>query len=167
MVHPHAMMASIGRSDIVPPRSALTFWRDSTERARATQSPGRTVQELREEGPTRRREGNRKFDRREGHTTGACRESARNETREQRDDSRNHESEATKIHEIRVITRTVVILDEIDQAEPRGEDEQNQGGYRHQAPPTAEELAVLHGLSVLMTCQSKASASTRPGAIAM
>jgi hypothetical protein len=122
-----------------------------SNRARATQSPGRTVQELREEGPTRRREGNRKFDCREGQTAGTQRKPAQNEEREQRDDDRNHESEAAKIHEIRVITFAVVILDEIEQAEPRGEDEQSQGCYRHPAPPTAEELAVLHGLSIPRT----------------
>ena len=122
-----------------------------SNRAGATQSPGRTAQELREEGPTRRREGNRKFDCREGQTAGTRRKPAKNEAREQRDDGQNHESEAAKIHENRVITWAVVTLDEVQQAEPRGEDEQSQGGYRHPAPPTAEELAVLHGLSIPRT----------------
>jgi hypothetical protein len=112
----------------------------------------RSVQELREAGPTRRREGNRKFDRREGQTAGTRRKPAKNEAREQRDDGRNHESEAAKIHEIRVITCAVVTLDEVQQAEPRGEDEQSQGGYRHPAPPMTEELATLHGLSIPKTC---------------
>jgi len=145
------MTASIGRSDIVPPPDRAGVPEKPSNRARATQSPGRTAQELREEGPTRRRERNSKFDGREGQTAGTCRKSAKNQTREQWDDGWNHESETANIHEHRVITRAVVILDEIEQAEPRGEDEQSQGGYRHPAAPTAEELAVLHGLSIPKT----------------
>jgi len=54
-----------------------------------------------------------------------------------------------------VIVPTVVFPVELQQAEPPGEDEQSQNGYRHPGPPTAKELVVLHRLSVLKTSPAR------------
>jgi hypothetical protein len=128
--------------------------------------PRSDVQECRDADPTRRRIGNRKDDPDESRPRDTRREPTKKETREERGDGRSHEHKEAEVQAVQVVVCTVVTLVEVEQAEPGGEDEQSQAGYRHRAPPTAEEIAALHGPVVPKKVEGKGSAMASPAASA-